>query len=66
MGVSEESISKFVTGNRFHVKSRILVLKFLILREIDFLLNLMMELNPSSIVESTYLCEFESSQCDGS
>ena len=38
MGVSKESISKFLTGNRFHVKLRILSPeKCVILREIDFL-----------------------------
>ena len=57
MGVSKESISKFLIGNRFHVKLRILSP-----------LNIDALLTP--IVESTYLnrdmCKFESSQKDES
>jgi len=41
MGVSMESTSKFLIGNRFHVKLRILSPNSnVILREIDFLLKI--------------------------
>jgi len=49
MGVSKESISKFLIGNRFHVKLRILSpYKFPIK-------NLLIDSLLTPIVESTYL-----------
>ena len=58
MAVSKESISKFLIGNRFHVKLRILIVE----------VHTWIEITP--IVESTYLnrdmCKFESSQKDES
>ena len=66
MGVGKESISKFLIGNRFHVKIRILspYSKRYLLK------NLLIDSLLTPIVESTYLnrdmCKFESSQKDES
>jgi len=76
MGVSKESISKFLIGNRFHVKLRILSPYSNRLRMRNFtwnrfpIKNLMIDSLLTPIVESTYLnrdmCKFESSQKDES
>ena len=76
MGVSKESISKFLIGNRFHVKLRILspYSKGLRMRNFTWtrfpIKNLLIDSLLTPIVESTYLnrdmCKFESTQKDES
>jgi len=75
MGVSKESISKFLIGNQFHVKLRILSPysnKILFEKNLNKIpiKNLLVDSLLTPIVESTYLnrdmCKFESSQKDES
>ena len=62
MGVSKESISKFLIGNRCHVKLRILQdWGCVILREIDFLLKIYWSipcLHPSWKVHTWTMCAY--------